>query len=346
MQSYDYRGAIHVHSDLSDGRGSVDEIMAAANDAGLDFVILTDHDHLKARDREGWHGSTLLIVGTEITPPENHYLAVGAGPLEGVETLKTLPTQELVDKVGEGGWLGFIAHPFYRASRKFGTGSYPWTAWNTQRFHGIGIWHLISDWLEQCDREDTDPVRAYEMFPRNLRGPNADLMARWDSMGRHRRVVGIGEIDNHKITHRYQDKEFVVFPYERAFRTISNHVILSQAISRDAVQAKAQILDALKRGRLYVSLDWDWDPTEFSFTMDRGNDTFFMGEEVPLGKNSELNVSLPEEATLRLIRNGEAIREVLSFELVAPVESAGVYRVEVLRDGRPWIYSNPIYVRD
>ena len=37
------RGAYHVHSTVSDGTGSIDEIAAAAARAGLQFVILTDH---------------------------------------------------------------------------------------------------------------------------------------------------------------------------------------------------------------------------------------------------------------------------------------------------------------
>lgn len=39
--------------------------------------MLTDHDHLQARKEgwEGWHGKTLVIVGEEIAPRFNHYLA-------------------------------------------------------------------------------------------------------------------------------------------------------------------------------------------------------------------------------------------------------------------------------
>ena len=37
------RGLLHVHSQLSDGRGSADDIAAAAARTGLQFVVLTDH---------------------------------------------------------------------------------------------------------------------------------------------------------------------------------------------------------------------------------------------------------------------------------------------------------------
>ena len=37
------RGAYHIHSQRSDGSGTVDSIAAAAARAGLQFIILTDH---------------------------------------------------------------------------------------------------------------------------------------------------------------------------------------------------------------------------------------------------------------------------------------------------------------
>ena len=90
MANYDYRGAIHCHTNYSDGTGSVEDVMKAANDAGLDFVMMTDHDTMKPRDdgHEKWHGSTLLIVGTEITPPNNHYIVFGDKKLQDAERIK------------------------------------------------------------------------------------------------------------------------------------------------------------------------------------------------------------------------------------------------------------------
>ena len=37
--------------------------------------------------------------------------------------------------------------------------------------------------------------------------------------------------------------------------------------------------------------------------------------------------------------------EVEADELHHPIERSGVHRVEVFLGGRPWIYSNPVYVR-
>ncbi len=53
----DYRGALHVHSRYSDGSGPVDEIVAAAQAAGLDLLLIADHNTLAART-EGWVAGT------------------------------------------------------------------------------------------------------------------------------------------------------------------------------------------------------------------------------------------------------------------------------------------------
>jgi predicted metal-dependent phosphoesterase TrpH len=77
----EYVGAIHIHSTYSDGSGTVDEIIKTAQEVDLDFIILTDHNTLRAKTdgKEGWHKDTFLLVGSEINDKKNlnHYLALG-----------------------------------------------------------------------------------------------------------------------------------------------------------------------------------------------------------------------------------------------------------------------------
>jgi hypothetical protein len=74
-----------------------------------------------------------------------------------------------------------------------------------------------------------------------------------------------------------------------------------------------------------------------------------MGDEVPLSAGSKLRAAAPMRCTLKLIRNGETVLTTLSKSIELEVKSKGAYRVEdwLERDGeqRPWIYSNPIYIR-
>ena len=62
------RGAFHVHSDRSDGSGSVTNIAEAARRAGLDFVILTDHgDGTRPPRAPAYHRGVLCVDAVEIS---------------------------------------------------------------------------------------------------------------------------------------------------------------------------------------------------------------------------------------------------------------------------------------
>jgi hypothetical protein len=57
----------------------------------------------------------------------------------------------------------------------------------------------------------------------------------------------------------------------------------------------------------------------------------------------------PLEGAFKLLRNGEVVLEETARSIDVPVDKSGVYRVEVwltlAGEARPWILSNPIYVR-
>ena len=72
------RGAYHVHTTLSDGAGTSDEVAHAAARAGLDFVVLTDHgDGTRAPVPPRYVEGVLLIDAVEISTTGGHYVALG-----------------------------------------------------------------------------------------------------------------------------------------------------------------------------------------------------------------------------------------------------------------------------
>lgn len=342
---YDYRGAIHLHSNYSDGHGSVEEIMKAANDVGLDYVILTDHDTTGPYEdgHEKWHGSVALITGMEITPRNNHMVVFGPGKLKNAKELRAMAPQEYIDAVAEAGWLGFIAHPDHVGTERFQIQSYKWLDWNVDRFTGMGIWDLQTDWQSKLDKPDVS-LDHYDNFAKYLSGPREETMKRWDELNLKRRVVGIGEIDNHNKPRKIGEREIRVFPHEVAFRTVTNHVLLPAQLDKDFKKAKAQILEAIKLGHVYVSFDWWADPTEFMFEIEEEGRLGIMGDEFELKEKAELIVTLPEKAHLLVVRNGEAIFDQEADEAILEVTEPGVYRTEAIHNGLVWIVSNPIRV--
>ena len=345
MAKYDYRGIIHCHSTYSDGTGDMAEIGKAANDAGLDFVMMTDHDQMKPVEdgQEKWAGSSLIICGTEITPDKNHYIVFGDKKLKDVEKLAKLKPQEYIDAVNQQGWFGFIAHPDHGGTQKFGIPSYKWEDWNVGNFTGMGLWDLMTDWQSQLDREDVS-MEVYTEFEDWLSGPRIETLKRWDQLNAKGKVVGIGEIDNHKYKKDYNGTTLEIFPYETAFKTVTNHILLDQPLEKDFKKAKKQILDAVKHGALYVSFDWWDDPTDFSFEIDNGKTIAGMGDTIELAEKTELVASFPQEALLNVYKNGESIHEAEGDEILGDLTEPGSYRVEAMRNDIVWILSNNIYV--
>jgi hypothetical protein len=67
------RGVVHVHGRASDGRGTFDEIAAAAAAAGLQFVIVTDHgDGTRKPEPPAYRSGVLVIDAVEISTRGGH----------------------------------------------------------------------------------------------------------------------------------------------------------------------------------------------------------------------------------------------------------------------------------
>ncbi|MEI7812573.1 MAG: PHP domain-containing protein [Ignavibacteria bacterium] len=348
---FEYVGAIHIHSVFSDGSGEVSDIGAFADEAGLDYILLTDHNTLRALKEgyEGWYGKTLVLAGCEINDKENknHYLAFNIQ-----QTFSTrMPVKEIVRKVNEAGGIGFLAHPHEKRSSMKEHPAYPWTDWSVKDFTGIEIWNHMSEWMEGLTVEN-----KYQYFIHPLRSvvaPPAETLAVWDELNQHRRVVGIGGVDAH--AHKINLLGFFeveVFPYKVLFKSIRTHILTNEKIeigkSPEAVSKAGHIIyGALKEGRCFISNSYRADAGGFRFFADNGEKKFQMGEEVMLYNKVKLRVMLPSLlGEIRLIRNGELYDSVASNEAEFHVKEPGAYRAEVYLDKKPWIYSNHIRVTD
>src|SRR4029450_3752734 len=72
------RGVIHVHTNRSDGTASVEDVLRSAAQAGLQFVIVTDHgDATSAPDLPDYRNGVLYIDAVEISTRSGHVIALG-----------------------------------------------------------------------------------------------------------------------------------------------------------------------------------------------------------------------------------------------------------------------------
>jgi hypothetical protein len=342
---------IHLHSAYSfDGRKPIAAILEDASRCGIEVLMLTDHSNVRAREDgfEGWHGRTLLIVGEEIAPRFNHYLTFGLPQaIACAEREPELPPQVYIDRVNAGGGMGFIAHPDHRGAPLFHVKHYPWNEWSVSGYAGIGIWDFMTDWQASL----TSHARAllsYAFPSLFLRGPCPETLERWDRLTQTRRVTGIGELDNHDTLMRRFGLSLPVFPFSRVMGLIRTHLLLERSLTGQKEPDIATVLNALGRGRAYVSLDRFRSAHGFSFTLQDGKQEATLGDTFPLECTAEIHIRLPVRGRIRLLRNGSLLRQCDQSELHDSICAPGRYRVEayLLAFGRyrPWIFSNPIYV--
>ncbi len=345
----EYVGAIHIHSTYSDGSGTVDEIIKVAQEVDLDYIVLTDHNTLRAKTngKEGWHNDTFLLVGAEINDKKNlnHYLALGID-----KTFSTrISAKEYVTKVNEKGGIGFIAHPHEERSSMKEHPPYPWNEWDSDDFTGMEIWNHMSEWMEGLNEKN-----KYNYFVHPLKSiisPSKKTLAKWDELNIKRKVVGIGGIDAH--AHKLNIIGFFeveVFPYKVLFKSIRTHLLCDTQLNKsnngvEFAKDRSEILKTLKSGRLFISNYYHGNAKGFRFFAQDSNMIYHMGESVELKDKIRLRVILPNiSGTIKLIANGKLIDEIENIDAEFVILKPGVYRVEIYLDGKAWIYSNHIRI--
>ncbi len=339
---HEYVGAIHIHSNYSDGSRSIPHIAAIADSIGLDYLLFADHMTLQplSDGLERWHGRVLVLIGYEINDGDNrnHYLAFNLKDIVPPD----LPAAAYVRMVRERGGIGFIAHPDEVRTALPDHPSYPWTEWNVDEFDGIEIWNHMSEWMEGLTRHNK--LWRFLSPRKALKGPTVRTLRWWDDFNRQRRVVGIGGIDVHAFPYRVGPITLEIFPYKVQLKSIRTHLLLKEPLASDVVAGKRQIYGALTEGSAFVS-HYRWgDAKGFRFWAESGQRIARMGESLPREGAVALKAQVPREADVRLVRDGEQVDVLRGRSVAFPVQDPGVYRVEVYLKGKAWIYSNHIRI--
>ena len=347
---HDWACVIHVHSTYSDGTPTVPELVEEARANDRDAVLLTDHDTLGARGDgwERWHESVLLVVGTEISTTGGHLLAFG---IDRSPAADELDGSEASLEVARQGGICFAAHPFSEGSAISTTigRPHPWLELDDPNLTGLEAWSLITDAAESW-RSPREIIRFLRSPVVATARPERSRLARWDRLGRDRRVVGIGGLDAHQSGVRVGGRPVSPFPNRRFFGSLATHVLTDRAPSGHAATDRATLLAALAAGRCFLAMDWHAQSRGFDFWAVRGDEVALMGGEVMAG-GWRLRARLPAPARLLLFRDSVVtMASSGATQLDIEAERPGVYRLEawLARGGEDacWIISNPIYVRD
>ncbi len=151
-----YRGDLHTHSVHSDGKWTPAQLVAQAQEHGLDFLGTSDHNTNAATRIFGHHvpDGFLVVSGEEVTTRNGHWLATGTTPGTWVDWRYRAADHELARFTAltrSRGGVAIAAHPFVPVAGTrwdFGT-TYagmdavevwngPWELWDQK---AVATWH-------------------------------------------------------------------------------------------------------------------------------------------------------------------------------------------------------------
>ncbi len=326
------RGAWHVHTTRSDGRGTLDEVVRAARAAGLQFVVVTDHNVVAPGDA-GWHDGVLVIEASESSSRFGHVVAASLPRALTPEERGGEP----LDTIDALGGEAVLAHPFHPRR--------PWSGWEREPWRGIEVVSNDTAWGEitvgrgwsrllpglaalpfdaaraviglvpSTDREEAvldGALRAWGAGPRRPDGslaPSRVLLCSADAHG---------------------------YPsYQAAFEAFSMHVPVRP--TGDAAADGKAVLAALFDGRAACVFDGVAPAARVRLA-------HATGAAMQLSADGSL-----DGAEARLWRAGAVVASGRGESGAVRFDCAGgcgpgIYRAVATRGGRPWIFTNPVVI--
>lgn len=352
MENYrEYVGNLHIHSVYSDGSGKHAEIAEAAEAAGLNFVIVTDHN-VRVEGLERYYGRVLLLVGQEVhnsrrRPQANHLLIYGAK--QELAPYAFGSTQTLIQKANECDGICYIAHPIERSS-PLGSDfdAIPWTDWPVDGVAGLEIWNYMSEFKGLLWSKFVALIYAF-LPDWGIRGPYRATLRLWDELlNKGSRLAALGGADAHAGAYQMAGIRRVVFPYNYLFRCVNTHLLTNGPLTGEEVRDRRLIYEALRAGRTWVGYDLPHSTRGFQFVARSGAARRTMGEELKRLGAVTLEITTPARGEIHLLRDGRLISKTTGALLSYTSAEAGIYRVEVYRRFRGmrvgWIFSSPIYI--
>lgn len=330
--SGEIRGAYHVHTTRSDGWGTLDDVVRAAREAGIQFVVVSDHNVLVPGE-QGYRNGVLVVEATEVSTSFGHVVALGIPRALSDEERERDP----LGAICALGGVAVVAHPFHPRRPFTGWDRGPWrglevvsndTAWHSVlRERAVGKaalaalelpWDSARSLLTLSDSPDDELSRFDEELRAASAKPGAPSPAK----------VLLCSADAHGYP-----------SYRAAFEAFTMH--LPVALTGDAARDARAVVDALAGGKGDCVFDGEAPGQILRFGRGRKPGTL---EATP--------ASLLRGATSVLVRDGVVIPHVV---VAGPSATTGVvrcedgcgpgnYRIELWRGGQPWIFTNPLVI--
>ena len=321
------RGAWHVHTTRSDGRGSPTDVARAARSAALDFVVLTDHNprELPTPAREE---GVLLVGGEESSTPFGHLADVGSRRVLTDAEKVSSPVRAVLDLGG----VAVVAHPLHPqrswtdlAQARLATGAEVWSgdsAW------GVLRQHPLTRLLPALGTALVSPERAlvYALA-------EAQPVEDW--------LIGL---DGAEPKLAFCSPDAHGYPsYGAAFRWMSIHLTGITSLPEAPADGAQVVVQELRAGRFYCAMDALAPAAGFA-VLPADRRTFRVGEvlEVRLPPVHPPGVQVRVHGPGRMVSPGHLRLEAPGQVLVeVRVQTAGLGLGDV---SWPWLVAQPVKV--
>jgi hypothetical protein len=336
-------GVYHVHSTMSDGLQSPEEIAQQSRASGVSLVLLTDHgspNQASSSFHETINGVT-IVGGSEANLPDGRLTFFGAQKIPQFR-LSSFPPAA-IDDAQEWGAFPVLAYP--------DDPRYHWRYWNSDfRPSGIEVLNLFTSlrggsWTDRLQLAMYYPFSHY-YFLKQIAAP-AESIAHWDALQQRDKIWGFVASDAHGGFHITPWLSIKLPSYADTFSFAGMGIDRKYEPNPEA---------AIRSGDFFNCIRGAGEPERFEFSAHRGSQKFPSGSDAPANSTLHVEVQVNARAgkqSTRLVlkKDGTALREIVGDHLDFENAAAGVYRVEVFLVGHPllqvrvpWILSNPIYV--
>ena len=157
-------------------------------------------------------------------------------------------------------------------------------------------------------------------------------------------VPAIGGIDAHALKIKKYIIPVTVFPYKYMFNTLVNEIYLYEPMSDCFSDAKNQILNAIKNGNNIIFNRQTCKNAPIEIYVENETEIKYCGETLNFNKNLYINVNLPIQAIVNVIRNGVIYRTYCGKNLRLEIKQEGKYRIEAEINGYGYFYTNPFSI--
>ncbi len=237
-------GVVHVHHEPShDSGASFAEVLAAAREAELDFVVLTEHASasaagpLPATEHAGLHAEegrrpVLVLVGVEIGTDDGHLLALDVPELPRPADASG---RAAIAAIHAQGGFAVVPHPFRSGG---------WRDWGAD-FDGLEVHNNSESFRSLGPRLPFAVLRALADREGALRGMlrrPARALARWEELLGARRVIGFSGADAHQ---NVSLAGIQLDPYAAMFGAV-------QTVCPDTPLEQRAVWTALREGRCFI----------------------------------------------------------------------------------------------